>query len=254
MTTRLVGRQERRGYQVVVMAKEPVAGAVKTRLCPPLTHGQAAALAEAALLDTMDAVSASGARSRVLALEGRPGAWCRPGFDVIAQRDGDFGMRLAGAVDDAWARAPIPVLVIGMDTPQIQGPDLDRAVEPMLGDPSSDGDLPVAVLGPAEDGGYWAIGISYPVAGLFDGVPMSTNRTCAAQLARLGALGVSCELIDGLRDVDEIEDALNVAELAPATRFAALLTPMATALALLGTTMVTPPAHETGETFVGRRG
>ena len=236
------------------MAKEPVAGAVKTRLCPPLTHGQAAAVARAALLDTMDAVSASRARYRVLALEGRPGAWCRPGFDVIAQREGDFGVRLAGAIDDAWARAPLPVLVIGMDTPQIQGPDLDRAVEPMLRGPTSEGDLPVAVLGPAEDGGYWAIGVRYPVAGLFDGVPMSTNRTCVAQLARLRALGVSCKLIDGLRDVDEIGDALVVAELAPATRFAALLTPMATALALAGTTTVTPTADEIDETLVGWRG
>ena len=185
MTTRFTGLPDRRGFQVVVMAKEPVAGAVKTRLCPPLTHGQAAALARAALLDTMDAVRASRARRRVLALEGHPRAWCRASFDVIAQRDGDFGVRLAGAIEDAWARAPLPVLVIGMDTPQIQGPDLDRAVEPMLEGPTSEGDLPVAVLGPAEDGGYWAIGVPYPVAGLFDGVPMSTNRTCAAQLPRL---------------------------------------------------------------------
>ena len=250
MRTRLVDVQDRRGFQIVVMAKEPVAGAVKTRLCPPLTYGQAAALARAALLDTMDAVSASSARHRVLALEGHPGDWCRPGFDVIAQRDGDFGVRLAGAIDDAWARAPLPVLVIGMDTPQIQGPNLDRAVEPMLRGPGSGGDPPVAVLGPAEDGGYWAIGVRYPVPGLFDGVPMSTSRTCAAQRARLRALGVSCKLIEGLRDFDEIDDALVVAELAPATRFAAFLTPMAIALRLAGTTT----ADEIDHTLVGRRG
>ncbi len=236
------------------MAKEPVAGAVKTRLCPPLTHGQAAALARAALLDTMDAVSASRARHRVLALEGNPGDWCRPGFDVIAQRDGDFGVRLAGAIDDAWARAPLPVLVIGMDTPQIRGPDLDRAVEPMLRGPVGGGDPPTAVLGRADDGGYWAIGVRRPVAGLFDQVPMSTSRTCAAQLARLGALGVSCRLIHGLRDVDEIVDALVVADLAPATRFAALVRPMASALAVPGTTTVAPSAQAMDENLVGRRG
>jgi rSAM/selenodomain-associated transferase 1 len=253
MTTRHIGRKDRRGFQVVVMAKEPLAGAVKTRLCPPLSYDQAAALARAALLDTMNAVSASGARHRVLALEGRPGAWCRSGFDVIAQRGGDFGVRLAGAIDDAWARAPIPVLVIGMDTPQVQGPDLDRAVEPMLRAPTTNGDPPVAVLGPAEDGGYWAIGVGCPIAGLFDGVPMSTNRTYAAQLERLGALGVSCTVIDGLRDVDEMADALVVAEVAPATRFAAVLKPMVRALAVAGTTTVAPRADQIDETLLGRR-
>jgi rSAM/selenodomain-associated transferase 1 len=244
MTTRPVDRHHGGGFQVVIMAKEPVAGAVKTRLCPPLSPGQAAALARAALLDTMDAAQASRARHLVLALEGHPGDWCPSGFDVIAQRQGAFGVRLAGAIDDAWARVPLPVLVIGMDTPQIQGPDLDRAVEPMLGDPGPGVDPPVAVLGPADDGGYWAIGVRRPVAGMFEGVPMSTDRTGAAQLARLADLGVSCQLIDGFRDVDEISDALVVADLAPLTRFAALVTPLASALA----------GASIDETLVGRRG
>ncbi len=253
MTARFVDRRARGDFQVVVLAKAPVPGDVKTRLCPPLTHGQAAALATAALLDTMDAVSASHAVARVLALEGRPGSWLLPGFDVIAQRRGDFGARLAGAIDDAWARTPLPVLVIGMDTPQVQGRDLDRAIAPMLWGPDDDGDPPMAVLGPAEDGGYWAIGVRRPVAGLFEGVPMSTRRTCVAQLERLGALGVSWRLVDGLRDFDEIDDALAVAELAPATRFAAVLKLMGSAAPSPRTTP--PPwADEIDRDLVGRRG
>lgn len=214
------------GYQVVVMAKAPVAGRVKTRLCPPFTHHQAAALARAALLDTMEAVRASGARRRVLALQGRPGSWPRTGFDVVGQRPGDLGARLAGAVADAWDRAPLPVLVVGMDTPQMRGADLDRAAAPMLRSGRVGGIPSSSVLGPAEDGGYWAIGVRQPVPRMFDGVPMSTDHTGAAQLARLRALGISCTVVGSMRDVDEPDDALAVAALAPATRFAATLRPM----------------------------
>lgn len=215
------------GYQVVVLAKAPVPGRVKTRLCPPLTPDQAAALARAALLDTMDAVRASGARRRVLALQGGPGRWARSGFDVIGQHPGDLGARLAGAVDDAWRRTPLPVLVVGMDTPQVRGADLDRAAAPLLARrPGADGGPSLSVLGPAEDGGYWAIGVRRPLPGMFDGVPMSTDHTGAAQLARLRALGVRCTVVGAMRDVDRVEDALAVAAMAPATRFAAILRPI----------------------------
>jgi rSAM/selenodomain-associated transferase 1 len=211
-------------FQVVVMAKAPVPGEVKTRLCPPLSHEQAAALAQAALLDTMAAVSASSARRRVLALQGSPGIWMRPGFDVIPQRSGHLGSRLAGAIDDAWATFPAPILVVGMDTPQLGGTDLDRAARVLIDTPDSAG--PSAVIGPAEDGGYWAIGTRRPVFGMFDGVPMSTDGTRSAQQSRLRALGVSCTSTRWLRDVDHVEDAVAVAALAPGTRFAATLQPM----------------------------
>jgi rSAM/selenodomain-associated transferase 1 len=202
------------------MAKAPVSGEVKTRLCPPLNHEQAAGLARAALLDTLDAVAASSACRRLVALAGRPGPWLPAGFGVITQRPGDFGSRLAGAVEDAWARTPVPVLVVGMDTPQVQASTLDAAAAVLFG---IEPDEPSAVVGPAEDGGYWIIGIRRPIPGMFDGVPMSTNRTGAAQLSRLRALGVSCTVITSMRDVDEFDDALFVAEMAPDTRFAIAL-------------------------------
>jgi len=211
------------GFQVVIMAKAPVAGAVKTRLCPPLDPHQAAALAMAALLDTVDAATASGARRIVLALAGAPGPWVPDGVDVIAQRAGDFGARLAGAIDDTWAWAPLPPVVVGMDTPQLSGQDLDRAAEPLLSTPGAARPVAGAVLGPAEDGGYWTVGVRRPVRGMFDGVTMSTSRTGADQLARLAALRVPCSVVHCLRDVDEFGDALVVAGLAPSTRFAAAL-------------------------------
>jgi rSAM/selenodomain-associated transferase 1 len=212
-------------YQVVIMAKAPVPGQVKTRLCPPLTPDQAAAVAEAALLDSIAAVEASSARSAVVALEGPRGTWLSPRTLVLTQRDGPFGRRLAGAIDDAWAGSARPVLVIGMDTPQLRGADLDAAARPLLR-----GDGPVqAVLGPAEDGGYWCIGVRRPIPGLFDGVPMSTAHTCRDQRARLAELEVTYQLLPEQRDVDEIDDALAVAGLVPGSHFArclrAVLTP-----------------------------
>jgi hypothetical protein len=199
------------------MAKAPVAGRVKTRLCPPLRPAEAARLAGAALADTMAAALGSGAGRRVLALDGPPGPWVPEGIELMAQRSGSFGERLAGAVDDAWAACPCPVLVVGMDTPQVDGAQLDRAAGPLLSGRAD------AVLGPADDGGYWVIGCRRPVPGMFDGVPMSTDRTGAAQFDRLRALGLHCVGVDAARDVDTFEDAEVVARLAPDTRFAAML-------------------------------
>jgi glycosyltransferase A (GT-A) superfamily protein (DUF2064 family) len=113
---------------VLVMAKEPVAGQVKTRLCPPCTYEQAAEIAAAALADTLDAVAACGATRRILALDGRPGPWLPAGFEVVAQEGRAFGERLA----HAWARAGGPGLQIGMDTPQVTGAELDDALGALL--------------------------------------------------------------------------------------------------------------------------
>src|SRR4051812_30616875 len=100
---------------VLVLAKEPVPGRVKTRLCPPFDHEAAARLAEAALADTLEAVAHCGAERRVLALDGRPGWWLPEGFEVIPQVVGPFDRRLAAA----WDATGGPGLQIGMDTPQV---------------------------------------------------------------------------------------------------------------------------------------
>ena len=156
MTTAVVG-----GWQVVIMAKSPRAGAVKTRLCPPLTFGQAAELAAASLADTLAAALDSGAQRCVISLDGPVGPWLEPGFDVVRQRNGDFGTRLAGAVVDVWLECQLPMLVVGMDTPQLAPTLLDRAAGKLMTGGCD------AVLGPAEDGGFWVIGTRRPVDGMF---------------------------------------------------------------------------------------
>jgi glycosyltransferase A (GT-A) superfamily protein (DUF2064 family) len=103
------------GTALLVIAKEPVPGRVKTRLVPPGTPRQAATLAEAGLADTLHAVLAAAARRRVLVLDGEPGSWLPPGFDVVPQCGGGLDERLAAV----FAAVPGPALLIGMDTPQL---------------------------------------------------------------------------------------------------------------------------------------
>jgi len=198
---------------LVVMAKAPVAGRCKTRLCPPLDLAQAAALAEAALADTLQAVAWTPALRRVLVLDGVPGSWLPAGFELIAQRGTGLAERLRNAVRDVGGA----LLVVGMDTPQLTRALLAGALE-RLAEPATD-----AVLGPAADGGYWAIGLANADPAVFDGVAMSTDATGAAQRARLEDLRLRTATLETLRDVDTFEDATAVAALAPWTHFAATL-------------------------------
>ena len=196
---------------IIVMAKAPLPGRVKTRLCPPCTAEEAAVVAEAALVDTLAAALASSSDRVVLALDGRPGPWLPAGVDVVSQRGSGFAERLAAA----WGEIGGPALQIGMDTPQVTPALLDMA-RAVLEEPGTD-----AVLGPAEDGGWWSIGLRRADPAVFIGVPMSQPDTGARQMARLRELGLRTAILPALRDVDTIADAHLVAELAPDTRFAA---------------------------------
>ncbi|KUL75367.1 MULTISPECIES: DUF2064 domain-containing protein [unclassified Streptomyces] len=197
---------------LLVIAKEPRPGRVKTRLTPPYTPEEAAALAEAALADTLDTVARTPARRRVLVLDGTPGPWLPPGFDVVPQGTGGLDERLAAA----FAACDGPALLIGMDTPQVT-PEL-------LTVDWADCD---AYFGRARDGGFWALGLAEPDPGRLRGVPMSQSYTGAAQRARLAGLRVRD--LPSLRDVDTAHDAGLVAAAAPGGRFARALARLAPA-------------------------
>jgi len=202
---------------VLVLAKAPVPGQVKTRLCPPATPGEAAHIAAASLLDTLDATRG---RCTVVALVGSLAdaerraevraalARCR----VVPQRGVTFAARLVAAHADAGGNGP--VIQLGMDTPQLDEALLDEAGR-ALG--SCD-----AVLGPARDGGWWALGVHDPRhARVLAGVPMSTPDTGALTLHALHAAGLRVTLLPELSDVDTMEDAERVAAAVPGSRFAA---------------------------------
>ncbi|MBB6550185.1 TIGR04282 family arsenosugar biosynthesis glycosyltransferase [Nonomuraea rubra] len=203
------------GAQLLVIAKEPVPGKVKTRLSPPCTPREAAALAGAALEDTLRTVARVPVARRVLALDGAPGPWLPAGFTVVPQRGGGLDERLAAAFDDAHRLSHIPIVLIGMDTPQVSAGLLADAVS-LLG--SHD-----AVFGPATDGGFWLLGLRAPDPDLLLGVPMSEPTTGEIQLKRLTEAGMSVACLPCLTDVDTMADAVEVAALAPRSRFAVAL-------------------------------
>ena len=194
--------------QVLVLAKEPVPGRVKTRLCPPLTPQQAADVAAAALADTLDAVRAAPVARRVLVVDGTVDA---PGFDVLPQRGGPLDERLGAAFDDV-AEAGLPALLVGMDTPQLGAALLTAAARALLEHGT--------VLGPAADGGWWALGLTRCDGALLRGVPTSRDDTGRLQHDRLRAAGLPPHLLPVLVDVDTAAEARAVAALAPAGRFA----------------------------------
>lgn len=212
--TRHVGDSRLR-TQVVVIAKEPVPGRVKTRLTPPFTPDEAALLAQAALADTLATVAATPVARRVLALDGAPGDWLPPGFDVFPQCGGGLDERLAAAFADAYATLPAPMVLIGMDTPQVTPGLLAEAAEALEGGEAD------AVLGPAADGGYWLLGLRRPDRSLLAGVPMSRPDTGRRQLGRLTEAGLRVAMMPELTDVDTVKEAELVAAAIPGSAFSA---------------------------------
>lgn len=195
---------------LLVLAKEPRPGRVKTRLCPPCSPVEAADLAAAALADTLGAALSSGAERVVLALDGRPGPWVPRGVQIVDQGTGRLDQRLA----HAWSQVDGPTLQIGMDTPQVTGEELGAALE-ALTEAHVD-----ATFGPALDGGWWAVGLRCPDPRAFLGVVTGRADTGERQRGRLVQLGLRVRDLRVVRDVDDIDDALAVAAGAPATNFA----------------------------------
>ena len=200
---------------LIVIAKKPVAGRAKTRLIPDLGPDGAADVAEACLADTLHAVAAAPAARRVLVVDGEPGEWLpNAGFELFPQGSGGLGVRLAAAFGTSGAA---PAVLVGMDTPQLTAGLLAEAAELLCAEGTD------AVLGPASDGGYWAIGLRTADPRVFEGVPMSADNTGERQRERLGELGLQWAELEQLRDIDTIDDARAVAAVTPWTRCAAAL-------------------------------
>jgi glycosyltransferase A (GT-A) superfamily protein (DUF2064 family) len=203
--------------KVLLVAKAPVAGHVKTRLGARIGADAAAGLAAAALLDTLDACREAGAEGHLSlagdlrdAVEGKAIAAALEGWTISPQRGDTFAERLVHAHPDAGRGT---VVQIGMDTPHVTAAAL-RAVADGLADHD-------AVLAPAADGGWWALARRDPdVVRHVAEVEMSTSRTWADTRLALERAGCRVGHAAELTDVDTTEDADLVAGLAPDTRFA----------------------------------
>ena len=196
----------RAGVTIAVVAKECLPGKVKTRLTPALSPEGAARVASASLGDTLATVRALPAARRVLFFDGDVVPASADGFEVLHQPGGGLDERLGFLFDAVDG----PLLLVGMDTPQVSTADL----APVFDDAVRD-----AWFGPAEDGGFWSLYLRQPTGDLLRGVPMSRDDTGAVQLARLTDAGLDVGVLGELLDVDTIPDAERVADLAPESDF-----------------------------------
>jgi len=205
---------------MLVVAKAPVPGRVKTRLGADIGERAAAEVAAASLLDTLAAcTAAAGAELCHLALDGDLADAVRgpeledalAGWSTSGQHGDGLAARLVRAHLDVPGAGP--VVQIGMDTPQVT-PDLLRAAA----EGTAEHD---AVLGPAEDGGWWVLAVrDARSAGAIAEVPMSGPTTYDDTRAALRGAGLSVGGATAFRNVDTVADARTVAVTAPGGHFA----------------------------------
>jgi len=187
---------------VALFAKAPVAGQVKTRLTPPLTREEAAVVARACLEATIASVANDPALPVTLFLEGALDESLERlvrsrSIDVRPQGAGGLGERLRAAFEVLFAAGASGAIAIGSDSPSLPAGRLREAAAALL-----DHD---AVLGPAEDGGYYLLGLARPEWRLLEGIPWSTGAVSRVTLERAAAIGASVRVLEPWYDVDDIE-------------------------------------------------
>jgi hypothetical protein len=182
--------------RVVIFAKAPVPGQVKTRLIPVLGEEGAAALAQQMLLDTCREALAANVGPVELCLSGSFGGVPK-GIEVSDQGGGDLGQRLARAVKRV-AETGKAAIFIGTDCPELDFLRLRKAARDL--------DHHDAVVHPTFDGGYALLGLNQYEPSIFSGIKWSSRSVAADTIARIRALGWSLHIGDTLRDVDEPAD------------------------------------------------
>jgi uncharacterized protein len=198
------------GCALGVMIKAPRAGASKTRLVPPLTHAEAAALSVCFLRDTAANIDAACGASAgagtpasgvaVYTPVGAEGAFdglLPEGFSLLAQRGDGFGERLSNAADDLLRLGFDALCLIDSDSPTLPTAALSAAAAEL----AKPGDR--VVLGPADDGGYYLIGIKRAHRALFERIDWSTGRVLAQNVERAREIGLDVALLPAWYDVDD---------------------------------------------------
>ena len=189
---------------VMIMAKAPYPGQVKTRLCPPLTPWQAAALCRAFLCDKIAQVRMLTSATPAIAYTPASGrdffAEVAPDFTLIAQQGTGLGERLIHSLEYFLNLGCTGVMAIDSDTPTLPTQFLQQAIA-LLTTPDVD-----VVLGPSDDGGYYLIGIRTMHRGLFTDMPWSTSAVLSETVRRTEALGLRVAWLPAWFDVDTPAD------------------------------------------------
>lgn len=201
----IVRRRPRKSIpRLIVYAKVPRSGQVKTRIAAEIGNGRAAEIYRAML---------SGFLARLRGLRRR---WhmeihfapqdqesllvpeVPPGIPRVPQANGDLGARLTHSFAHAFQAGRDPVVIVGTDSPDLPVRFLQEALDQFA---THD-----VVVGPAKDGGYYLVGLRAPLAGLFEGIPWSSPEVCQATLRRALELGKTCYTTPEWSDVDTLQD------------------------------------------------
>jgi rSAM/selenodomain-associated transferase 1 len=194
---------------LVIFAKAPIPGEVKTRLCPPLTPDEAATLHGSFVLDILERTTLAVA---TLHLPFHRYLACAPSsalafFKVMEERQGvklidqvgdDLGARMQHAFETMFEKGYHRVCIVGTDVPSLPLDHYQQALALL-----ETNDL---VLGPALDGGYYLIGLTRAAPELFTRIPWSTDRVLTLTQERATTLGLNTALLPQWRDVDTLED------------------------------------------------
>ena len=194
---------------LVIFAKAPIAGQVKTRLCPPLTPDEAATLHGSFVIDMLERTKVAAIKlklpiDRYLA--------CAPSstlvfFQIMEERQSvklidqvgdDLGARMEQTFATLFGKGYQRVFIVGTDVPSLPLDHYKQALALL--------DTHDVVLGPALDGGYYLIGLKRPRPELFAGIAWSTDRVLAATQEKAASLGLKLALIPSWRDVDSVDD------------------------------------------------
>jgi len=189
---------------LAVMAKPPVAGSVKTRLVPPLTHEQAAKLYRALLLDQLEHLTALDSAALYVAAEPVEGdemlASLVPArYTCFPQRGADLGERTSEVCAELWRRGHRNVILIGSDLPPVPL-DLLRDGFATLESGKR------VILGPTHDGGYYLVGLNQPVPEIFSGMTWSHDGVLTETIRRLSCGDIAFRLVRESFDIDRVED------------------------------------------------
>ncbi len=186
---------------IALFAKAPLAGRVKTRLVPPLTHEDAARIARASLEDTARLIVAAVPYSWTLFLDGEADPATQrlaeeTGLAILPQRGDGLGARLKAAFRELRAQGADRVLAIGSDSPTLDPERILEAAESLA--------VCDVALGPTEDGGYYLIGTRGERETVFEGIPWGSDGAAAATLERARAERLDVRLLAPWYDLDDM--------------------------------------------------
>lgn len=190
---------------LLIFAKYPLPGRVKTRLCPPLLPQQAADLYSCMLRDSLASSARIPSIRRLIFFDGEPACAkyfgsLAPDAMILPQIGNDLGERMANAFAQVFAAGYLSAVIIGSDAPHMP---VERVTEAFA---LLKGGVVDAVFGPSDDGGYYLLGLRQNRLELFRDIPWSSTETLAASLNNAADAGLCVRLLTSGYDLDTIDD------------------------------------------------